>query len=119
MVSENVLRKYAELAVKMGVNVQKGQMLVIQSDVRNHEFVSLCVEEAYKAGASEVSVNWTSEHDTKWAYEYMTKEDLSEIPQWQYDKREYVQKKGCCMLHIESSTPGLLKDIDSEKILAR
>ena len=119
MVNENVLRKYAQLAVKMGVNVQKGQLLVIKADVRDHEFVNLCVEEAYKAGAGEVSVDWSSEHTTKWSYEYMTKEDLSEIPQWQYDKREYVQNKGCCFLHIESSTPGLLKDIDSEKVLAR
>lgn len=119
MISENVLRKYARLAVKMGVNVQKGQMLVIKADVRDYEFVNLCVEEGYKAGAGEVCVDWSSEHNTKWSYEYMTKEDLSEIPQWQYDKREYVQNKGCCFLHIESSTPGLLKDIDSEKILAR
>ena len=118
MVSEKVLRKYAELAVKMGSNVQKGQMLVISSDVRNHEFVNLCVEEAYKAGAGSVIVDWSSEHDTKWKYEYMSKEDLCEIPQWAYDKREYVQKKGCCFLSISSATPGLLKDIDSEKILA-
>ena len=57
MVNEKVLRKYAELAVKMGVNVQKGQMLVITSDVKNHEFVNLCVEEGYKAGASQVTIN--------------------------------------------------------------
>ena len=51
MVSEKILRKYAELAVKMGTNVQKGQMLVINADVRDFEFVHLCVEEGYKAGA--------------------------------------------------------------------
>lgn len=118
MVSEKILRKYAELAVKMGTNVQKGQMLVINADVRDFEFVHLCVEEGYKAGAGEVTVNWSSEHNTKWSYEYMTKEALSEIPQWTYDRRAYVQDKGCCFLHVVSDTPGLLKDIDSEKILA-
>ncbi|MBQ7890794.1 MAG: aminopeptidase [Erysipelotrichaceae bacterium] len=119
MVSENVLRKYAKLAVVMGVNVQKGQPLVISADVRDHEFVSYCVEEGYKAGASQVVVEWGSEHDTKWSYEYMSKEDLAEIPDWQYDKRKYAQDKGACFLNVMSSTPGLLKDIDSEKILAR
>lgn len=118
MVSEKILRKYAELAVKMGTNVQKGQMLVINADVRDYEFVHLCVEEGYKAGAGEVTVNWSSEHNTKWSYEYMTKEALEEIPQWTYDRRAYVQDKGCCFLHVVSDTPGLLKDIDSEKILA-
>lgn len=118
MVSENILRKYAELAVKMGTNVQKGQLLVINADVRDYEFVHLCVEEGYKAGAGEVNVNWSSEHNSKWSYEYMTKEALAEIPQWTYDRRAYVQEKGCCFLHVVSETPGLLKDIDSEKILA-
>ena len=37
MISENVLRKYAKLAVVMGVNVQKGQPLVISSDVTSIE----------------------------------------------------------------------------------
>lgn len=119
MVSENVLRKYAQLAVKMGVNVQEGQLLVITADVRDYKFVELCVEEGYKAGASEVNVDWSSEHNTRCAYEYMTKEALSEIPQWQYDKREYAQNKGCCYLHVTSDTPGLLEGIDSDKIMAR
>ncbi|MEF9967829.1 MAG: aminopeptidase, partial [Longicatena sp.] len=45
------LRKYAELAVKQGVNIQKGQLLVINAPVDTVEFVRLCVDEAYKAGA--------------------------------------------------------------------
>lgn len=118
MVSEKILRKYAELAVKMGSNVQKGQMLVINADVRDYEFVHLCVEEGYKAGAGEVSVNWSSECTTKMAYEYQTTETLCEIPQWTYDRRAYAQEKGCCFLHVVSSTPDLLKDIDAEKIQA-
>ncbi|MDD6468259.1 MAG: aminopeptidase [Erysipelotrichaceae bacterium] len=118
MVSENQLRKYAKLAVKMGVNVQKGQLLVISADVRDHEFVALCVEEAYKAGAGQVYVNWSSEHDALCNYQYMTKEALSDIPQWKYDQRKYAQDKGGCFLNVMSSTPGLLKGIDSEKIMA-
>lgn len=119
LITEKVLRKYAELAVKMGVNVKKGQLMIISADVRDHEFVNLCVEEGYKAGAGQVQVDWSSEHNTKWSYEYMSIEDLSEIPQWQYDKREYVQNKGCCYLHIVSDTPGLLNGVDPEKVLAR
>ncbi len=119
MVSKEVLRKYARLAVVMGVNVRKGQLVVITADVRDYEFVNLCVEEAYKAGAGQVSVDWGNEHNTRWAYEWMTKEALSEIPQWLYDKREYAQNKGCCYLHILSDTPNLLEGIDSEKIMAR
>lgn len=119
MVSENQLKKYARLAVKMGVNVQEGQLLVIGADVRDHKFAELCVEEAYKAGAGKVVVDWSSEHNTRWSYEYMTKEALADIAQWQYDKRKDEQDKGCCYLHLISQTPNLLEGIDSEKIMAR
>ena len=48
MLSDNLLRKYAKLAVKAGVNVQKGQPLVISASVYDAKFVEYCVEEAYK-----------------------------------------------------------------------
>lgn len=119
MVSENQLKKYARLAVKMGVNVQEGQLLVISADVRDYKFADLCVEEAYKAGAGKVVVDWSSEHNTRLGYEYMSKETLADIAQWQYDKRKEEQDKGCCYLHLISQTPNLLEGIDSEKIMAR
>ncbi|MBQ6654791.1 MAG: aminopeptidase [Erysipelotrichaceae bacterium] len=116
MISDELLRKYARLAVCSGVNVQKGQLLVISAQVRDHHFVELCVEEAYKAGAGEVTVNWSDENITRMDYENVATEVLAEIPQWAYDKREYEHKRGCCYLSISSSTPGLLKDIDPEKL---
>ncbi|MBO4217966.1 MAG: aminopeptidase [Erysipelotrichaceae bacterium] len=118
MISEELLRKYARLAVCSGVNVQPGQLLVINSDVRDHRFAELCTEEAYKAGAGEVIVEWSDENVSKMSYDYVATEVLAEVPQWAYDKREYVQNKGCCFLHIHSKTPGLLKDADPEKVKA-
>ncbi|MCR5067969.1 MAG: aminopeptidase, partial [Erysipelotrichaceae bacterium] len=118
MINDNLLRKYARLAVCSGVNVQKGQLLVINAEVRDHHFAEMCAEEAYKAGAGEVMIEWSDENISKMSYDYVATEVLSEVPQWAYDKREYVQQKGCCFLHINSRTPGLLKDADPEKIRA-
>ena len=58
MVSEKCPRQYAELAVRLGVNVQKGQLLVIKAQVDSAPFVRMCVEEGYRAGAGEVIVQW-------------------------------------------------------------
>ena len=54
--NELILRKYAKLAVCSGVNVQKGQLLIINASVFDHTFAEYCVEESYKAGAGEVIV---------------------------------------------------------------
>ena len=55
---KTVLREYAKLIVRCGVNVQKGQEVNITADLDQPEFVKMVVEEAYKAKAKEVTVNW-------------------------------------------------------------
>lgn len=76
MISEKCLRQYAELAVRLGVNVQKGQLMVIKAQVDSAPFVRLCAEEGYRAGAGEVAVLWQDDQLTKLDYDYA---DLSLI----------------------------------------
>ena len=52
------LKKYAELIVKCGLNVQKGQEVIIRCELDQPEFVTMVVEECYKAGAERVKVDW-------------------------------------------------------------
>ena len=118
MASKNVMQKYAKLAVRIGANVQPGQLLVVTSSVTNYEFVRMCVKEAYEAGAGDVVVNWSDEQLALMSYTYCSLETLTEFPQWTYDKQAWAQEKGCCFLHITSSTPGLMKDVDPEKMQA-
>ena len=56
MIKKSMLRKYANLIVKVGVNLQKGQSAVIFAEADQHEFVTYVVDECYKSGAAEVRV---------------------------------------------------------------
>ena len=103
---KSLLRKYAKLAVRSGVNVQKGQILVINAEANAYEFVRLCTEEAYKAKAKKVVVNFSDEEVTHQTYLHCSKETLSEFPDYIYQQRKYYQDQGCCFLSIISSTPG-------------
>ena len=87
------LRKYAELAVKMGVNIQKGQPLAISSPIETAQFTRFLVEEAYKAGARKVSVDWHDESISKMHYEFMDLEDLKKVPKWSIDKAETAMEE--------------------------
>ncbi len=117
--NESILRKYAKLAVRSGVNVQKGQPLVITASVRDADFTEYCVEEAYKAGASVVNVKWNDEVISHMDYEYQDTETLKIIPDWFIDRVRYEHDNKACYLHIESETPGFMSDIDQEKLTAR
>lgn len=113
---EKILRKYAQLAVYSGVNVQPGQLLVINASVMDHQFVEYCVEYAYKKGAESVYVKWNDENISHMSYEYETVESLSEIPDWFVDRVKHEHEKGACYLSVSSATPDLMSDIDPEKI---
>lgn len=118
MISQKLLRKYAELAVRVGVNVQKGQLMVLNTPVDCAEFARLCVEEAYRAGAGEVQVNWMDEQTDRLRYEYEEQDTLTEIAPWRVEQKQNNIDRKCCFLHIKSSTPGLLGHIPGEKLQA-
>lgn len=116
--SQNRYEKLAKLAVRKGVNVQKGQPLVIGACVRDAAFVRLLVKEAYEAGASMVSINWSDVALTRMDYEYQSLETLCEIPQWAFDKRKYFNDNKACFLNVRSDAPGALDGLDTEKVHA-
>lgn len=116
MPSENLLRKYARLAVAVGTNVQKGQMLVINTTTDCSAFVRLCVEEAYAIGAKMVTVRWSDDPISHTTYVNADVETLEEIPAWQVAQLNYIMDKGAAMLSVHAPTPGLLGDVDPIKV---
>ena len=116
MVSEKVLKEFAKLAVRIGVNVQKGQPLSIRGPIEAYEFIRLCTREAYEAGASEVFVDYNDNVRTRMNYEYVETDVLKEVPEWRIMKTKYGIDKGICMLNIVSPDPDMLEGIDPSKI---
>ena len=111
------LRKYARLIVRVGANVQKGQPVVISSHVNDAYFTKLVVEEAYKAKASEVMVDWHCDEITKITYKYASVEVLKNFPNWSIEKLKYRAQTLPAMIHIESSDPDAMASIDQNKMM--
>ena len=116
MNKENLLKKYAKLAIYQGVNVQKNQTLVISSPIECAEFTRMLVEEAYLKEAKEVVVQWNDELTGKLKYQYSPMEVFETVPEWVKQSRLSYAKEGACFLSISASDPELLKDIDPKKI---
>ena len=110
------LQKYAELIVKRGLNVQKGQEVIIRCDLDQPEFVAMCVEECYKSGAERVKVEWSYMPVTKLHYNYRTLETMSEFTSVEKAEWERKVEKLSCLLWIESDDPDGLAGTDSAKI---
>ncbi|MBQ9454515.1 MAG: aminopeptidase [Thermoguttaceae bacterium] len=114
--NSQTLQKYAELLARCGLNVQKGQEVLIIADLDQPEFVTMCVEECYRAGAKKVLVDWIHQPVTKLHYENQTLETLSTLEKWQLEKWAWQVDQLPCKLYIESEDPDGLAGADQEKI---
>ena len=112
------LKKYAKLLAKVGLNVKKGQTVFIGAGLDQPEFVAMVVEECYKAGASEVYVEWSYQPVDKISSQYRTLESLSELKPWAKAKWEFKAKNYSCRLFIESEDPDGMNGADQNKLSA-
>jgi aminopeptidase len=110
------LEKYAELAVKVGVNVQQGQTLVINGTLDAAEFVRLVVKKAYETGAHNVIVNWTDDTVSRLKYDLAPDEAFLEYPQWRAKELEELAENNAAFMSIVSSSPDLFKGVNPERI---
>lgn len=110
------LKKYAKLAVEVGVNIQKNQTLVINAPIECAEFVRLIAEYAYDKGAKNVNVRWNDEKLSLIKYLKAPDETFKEFPQWEAKGLEELAKGGAAFLSIAASDPELFKDVDPARI---
>lgn len=116
--NEALLRKYAEFAVKIGVNPQPGQTMLINCPVEYAHLARLCAQVAYDAGASEVVVFYNDEALSRIRMERTGVEVLEDVKPW-INRRYldyYESKGGACILHIIAEDPEIYKGIDGDKI---
>ncbi len=113
---KTVMRKYAKLAVQKGVNLQKGQAAIIQASVSEHEFAEMVAEEAYRAGAKWVRMEWTDQTVTRLHYRHQTVTELCKVADWAVEKMKYTAKELPCMIHIASADPDGMKGINPAKM---
>ncbi|WP_259392260.1 aminopeptidase [Paenibacillus thiaminolyticus] len=88
------LDKYAELEVKVGVNIQQGQTLVIKTTLDAAELVRLIVKKAYKAGANDVVVPWSDDAVDRLCFEMAPEETLRTFSDWNAKEREEFRVQG-------------------------
>ncbi|MGP0584889.1 aminopeptidase [Paenibacillus timonensis] len=110
------LEKYAELAVKIGVNVQPGQNLIINATIDCAELVRLIVKQAYEAGARFVKVNWSDDVVTRLRYDLAAEDSFLDEPKWYAGEMLEFVENGAAVLHVISSDPDLLKGVSTERL---
>ncbi len=113
---KTVLREYARLIVRSGVNVQKGQEVIVYADLDQPEFVAMVVDEAYKAKAKKVTVEWGYQPLQKLHSRYQSVSTMGKVEDWVAARQEHYCQVLPCRIHLISEDPDGLKGVRTDKI---
>jgi aminopeptidase len=116
VVNEQQLKKYAKLVIKTGVNLKKGQLLVIKAPIESAPFVREVMTAAYDQGASDIEVFWSDEKATKIKYMMAPDDYFDSIPSWMVEFYMSAVKKEAAFLSISASDPELMKEVDPDRM---
>ena len=113
---KTVLREYAKLIVTTGINVQKGQDVLVYADLDQPEFVQMVVEEAYKAKARKVTVEWNYQPLDKVHTRYRSVKTMGTVEDWVLARRQHMVDTVPARIHLVSEDPDGLKGMNMEKL---
>lgn len=114
--NKDYLKNYAKLPVHIGVQLEKGQKVIVMAAVEAVELTRLVVEECYKAGASEVFVYYRDQVNTHTAAALAPLDALENPPTFLYNAFADYASQDAAFISISSEDPSLMADIDPERL---
>ncbi len=106
---------YANLLVKKGIALKRGQELVLQAPVERADFARRVVAAAYRVGAGHVTVIWSDDAISRLTYENVETSWFEQTPSWKVEQLNSLAEAGAAFLFLEGSDPSALKGIDPAK----
>lgn len=114
--NQKIYENYAKLAVKIGINLQEGQDVVINASTRLVGFVKEIVKVCYENKARSVKVEWSNEEIEKLHWLYQDTEVLSEVLTWQEEKAKYNAENLPCKIYVDDEDPNAFEGVDLAKM---
>jgi aminopeptidase len=114
---KNILEKYADIVIRQGVNLYKGQCLNITAGMPDYDFALILAESAYRAGAKFVEITLASNDLIKDRIKYSDKTSLDFLPQYKSSLyNEYIANDWASIRIDNTGESDVLKKADSEKL---
>jgi aminopeptidase len=117
MTAEELLRRYAELAVRGGLNLGEGQDLHVSCYVEHAPLARAVADAAYEAGARRVDVIYGDQLVTRGLIEHADDQTLEWSPPWLMSRMEYIHEHRVATLGISGDpNPGVFDDLDGARV---
>ena len=111
-----ILRNYARLIARTGVNIQKGQDVILRCGLDQPKFVELLVDECYKAGARKVKVEFEYQPLVKLHVRHQTVTTMAKVEEWEKARLQHYVDTLPCRIYLVSDDPDGLKGVNQAKM---
>lgn len=117
MDTNQIMKTYADLAVRVGVNLQPGQYVMIQAKLEHVPLVRALTEAAYEAGARYVNVIYYDDHVRRSMIRHAADEDLSWTPPHLLEATKHLDSSGGAKIAVVGDAePKLMADLDPARV---
>jgi len=119
---QELLQKYADAIVRVGLNLRAGQRLIITNATSRgvppagRALVHAVTRAAYAAGARFVDVIWGDEEMLRLRVQNAPADSFSEYPKWQVNGITDIIKNGDALLSIYANNPDVYNGLDPERL---
>jgi len=111
------MRRLAELTVKIGVNVQPGQLVVVNGLVEHAPLMREMARAAYRAGARRVEAQYVDRHFTHALIEYAPEEQLGGTMPWSLSTIQTLEREEGAYIQIDGEPdPRIFADLPAERV---
>lgn len=110
------LARYAELLVKVGVNLQAGKSLVINAPIEATALARLAARSAYQAGALNVVVRYADEQLARLKMDSASDAAIEHVPSWLPDETLKMIADGYSFLSLDGSDPQIMAGADPQRL---
>lgn len=109
-----LLKKYAELIIKVGIALKKDEYVLIQAPIEAVDFARELQLVALQEGARDVYINWSDDYLSCNRFKFVKEEVLLEdANSFKTQERiDLVLNKKTALISITSPTPGVMSGID-------
>jgi aminopeptidase len=112
-----LLERYADLAIRVGINLQPGQVLVIAGLVEHAPMARELARAAWRAGAGYVEAHYRDQHIKRELIEHGSEEALTRTPGWMLTRlEELADAQGATIEITGNPEPELFAELDEGRV---
>lgn len=111
-----IYKKIASIAVDIGINLQKGQDVILYISTRQEELAKYIVLACYQKGARKVTVEWKNQAISKLNYIHQGIKPLTKLEPWEVEKEKYRAETVPCLIHVLDDDPDAFASVNADKI---